>query len=162
MKKYLLVVFCCLGGLLVFFLVSPNFEAKRDALGSVGSTLVNAKYHQAVIIEGGGRVLEARYNLKTIARATEYMATFGSGTLVFREIARIASEAEAECPLLESVLDLAARSTSEASRILVLAESACLVGGTSGEAAWLSAYEAMLEKAEYPSVAAAIAAQADD
>ncbi|MEN8006415.1 MAG: hypothetical protein ABFS42_05335 [Candidatus Krumholzibacteriota bacterium] len=162
MKKAIWAISFILGALIFFFLASPHFESKRKALGTVGKTLVSAPYHQAVIVEGGSRVLTAQHNLKTIARATEYMGTFGSGTLVFREIARIAAEADKECLLLESVLDLAARSTSESQRILALAETACMVEGTSDEAAWMAAYEEMAARAQYPSVAAAIASQGDN
>lgn len=141
------------------FVANPRFEAKREALGAVGSTLLSAKYHHAVILQGGARVLGARYNLQTIARATQYMATFGSNTLVFKEIARIAAEADRECALLDSVLDLAARSSSESQRILSLAESACRVEGAEDEAVWSAAYADMAANAQYPSVAAALASQ---
>lgn len=159
MKKIMLA--CLVGVVLVicFFLFSPQFETKRNALFSVGNTLVEAPYHQAVIVEGGGRALKAKYNHATIARATEYMGTFGSGTRVYREIARIASEADMECPLLDQVLDLAARSTRDAGAILALAERACEVQGTGGEADWLAEFEVLSQWAEYPSVEAAIAAQ---
>ena len=90
------------------------------------------------------------------------MGTFGSGTLVFREIARIAAESDKECVLLDSVLDLAARSTSDSQRILALAESACRVEGTGEESTWLAAYEEMSARAQYSSVSAAIESQVDN
>lgn len=161
MKKILLACLAAFVLLIGFFLLSPEFASKRGALSSVGGTLVKAPYHQAVIVEGGVRVLEAEFNLETIARATEYMGTFGSGTGVYREIARIASEAEQDCPLLEEVLDLAARSISDAGHILSLAERACAVEGSEGEAAWRTEFEQLAEHAHYPSVEAAIAAQGE-
>jgi hypothetical protein len=159
MKKLMYLVLGGVALLLLFFFVNPNYAAKRAALGSVGHTLVNAKHHQAVIIEGGGHAFRAKYNLTVIARATEYMGTLGSGTSVYREIARIASEADRECTRFEAVLDLAVRSTSNSQRVLVIAESVCKIDNQEDEANWQAAYDAMLEIAEYPSVEAAVASQ---
>ena len=159
MKK---VSYLVLGGvavLLLFFLANPNYAEKRTALGSVAQTLVRADHHQAVIVEGGARAFRAQYNLAVIARATEYMGRLGSGTLVYREIARIAAEADRECIRFEAVLDLAVRSTTNSQRVLALAESVCRIDSEEDEALWQTAYDAMLEKAEYPSVQVAVASQ---
>ena len=142
-----------------YFLESPEFEANREALGSVGSTLVKAKYHHAVVLESGGRAIQARHNLQIISRATEYMGTLGSGTTVFREIARIASEADQEYPRYEAVLDLAVRSTSNAKRILAIAESVCRIESPEDEMKWQAAYDDMLASAEFSSVEVAVASR---
>lgn len=46
----------------------------------------------AVILQVGTRVLGARYNLQTIARATRYMGTFGSNTQYPSVAAALASQ----------------------------------------------------------------------
>ena len=159
MKKLSYLILGGIALLLLFFFANPNYAEKRRALGSVGHTLINAKHHQAVIIEGGGHAFRAQYNLALIARATEYIGTLGSGTSVYREIARIASEADRECSRFEDVLDLAVRSTSNSQGVLALAESVCRIDGPEDEAKWQAAYDAMLEIAEYPSVEVAVASQ---
>jgi hypothetical protein len=159
MKKLIYSVLVGISLLLLFFFANPDYAAKRTALGSVGHTLINAKHHQAVIVEGGGRAFKAKYNLPVIARATEYMGTLGSGTSVYREIVRIAAEADQEYPRFEAVLDLAVRSTPNSQRVLALAESVCRIDSQEDEANWQAAYDAMLEMAEYPSVEVAVASQ---
>ena len=138
--------------------LSPGCERKRTALGEVGGTLLEADRHQAAILEGGARVLKARHNLGVVTRATEYMSAFGSNTGVFRDIAGVAADADRECALLDTVLTLAARSTSESRIIVRLAELACAVEGTPQEEAWWAAYDEMAARAAYPSVEAALAA----
>ena len=101
MKKLMYSILVGISLLLLFFFANPNYAAKRTALGSVGHTLINAKHHQSVIVEGGGRAFKAKYNFPVIARATEYMGTLGSGTSVYREIVRIAAEADQEYPSVE-------------------------------------------------------------
>lgn len=159
MKKLLSVFFGVLACLPFFYLASSRYQANREALKEVGNTLINSEQHQEAIAEGGARVLIARYNSDTIARATKYMSTFGSGTGVFQEIARIAAEADRDCTLLDSVLDLAARSTSNSKNILELAEGACTAENTPDDTAWFTKYEKLLGEAYYPSIEAAIADQ---
>lgn len=159
MKKLMYLILGGIALLLLFFFANPNYAAKRTALGSIGHTLVNSKYHQAVIIEGGGRAFRAQYNLAVIARGTEYMGTLGSGTSVYREIVRIASEADRECTRFGDVLDLAVRLTSHSQRVLALAESVCKIDSQEDEVIWQAAYDGMLEIAVYPSVEVAVASQ---
>ena len=159
MKK---LIYAILGGivlLLLVFLLDPRYTAKRDALVSVGQLLVNSKAHQVVVVEGGVRVFTAQYNFAVIERAINYMGTLGSGTSVYRDIARIASEADRECERFEAVLDLAVRSTSNSQRVLALAESVCRIDSPEDEAIWQAAYDSMLEMAEFPSVEVAVASQ---
>ena len=175
MKKVLLIFFGVVALLTLFFLLNPRFAAKRGALGSASQTLLTADHHHALVAEGGWRALGADHNLAVITRANRYIATFGSGTSVYREIVRIAAEADQECEKLEAVLDLAVRSTSDADRthygdmlvrtmkeydvphpwadrILALAESACAVDGQEEEAAWQEVFDVMDVWAAYPTV----------
>ena len=152
MKKFLLIFAGIIGFMMIFFLVNPKYSQKRKALGEAGKTLVTADHHHVLVAEGGKRLLEADFNLAVITRANTYIANIGSNTTVFQEIARVAAEADHECERLEAVLDLAVMSTSEAGRILALAESACHVAVEDQEAAWQEAYDFMLTRAEYPSV----------
>lgn len=48
--------------LLLFFFVNPGFAPKRQVLGSVGHSLITAKYHHALVLEGAA----ALFNLNTI------------------------------------------------------------------------------------------------
>ena len=147
--KWSAVVFSIL---LVALLTLPNYSAKRSALGSVGRSLFTAHGHQLCIIESGGRILKAKYNLSVITRANEYIATLGSNTLVYRSIARVAADTDCECELLDSVLDLAVVRRSESRTIIALAESACRIETEKQRENWQEVYDEMLAGAEYPSV----------
>lgn len=161
MRKLATIAGTVLVLLVLFLLAAPQFEDKRDALGDVGAKLFDSDRHQLPIAASGLSVLKADHNHEVIVRATEYMQEFGSGTTVFREIAKIAAGADHECPRLGLVLDLAARSTSDAARILALAECACRIQGPDDEAAWQAYYDHMSELATFPSVEAALAAQSE-
>ena len=162
MKKFSYLI---LGGIalsLLFFFANPNYAEKRTALGSVGHTRISAKHHQAVIVEGGGFAFRGQHNLKVIARATEYMGTLGPRTSLYREIARIAADADREYARYDAILDLAVRSTTNSQRVLALAESVQRIDSPENEAVWQAAYDAMLEMAEYPTVEVAVASQRMD
>jgi hypothetical protein len=134
---------------------SPKCERKRSALAVVGNEVISGKYHQVQIIENGIFALRARHNFEIIAKSTDYMNAFGSNTLVFRDIARIASKCDRECPQLSDVLDLAARSTQESFRIVELADAACGIRTPDDQARWQARYDQLSAAAIYPSVAAA-------
>ena len=159
MKKTATITGLVILALALYLLISPQFADKRNAAREVGSTLLDTDYHQLPIAASGLSALEADYNHGVIVRAAEYMKAFGSGTSVFREIAKVAAAADHECPKLASVLDLAARSTSDAARILALANSACKIQSPADEEAWQAFYDHMSEIATYPTVEAALAAQ---
>ena len=159
MKNLLLGILFTFALVVLFFLINPKFEAKRGALNSVWNTLRKAPAHQAVVIEGGGLAFQAQYNLRVISRATEYIGTLGTGTSIYREIARIAAEDNQENIRYEAVLDLAVRSTSESGHILELARSVSRIDSPEDEAMWQEAYDQMLLRAEYPSVEIAIERQ---
>jgi len=143
----------------MFLVVSPRFADRRHSFVEVGTTLINSEYHQVPIAASSLSALKAEYNHGVIAKAAEYMAVFGSNTSVFREIAKIAAGADRECPRLKQVLDLAARSNSNTSRILELAETACEEESGDDELSWQAYYDHMSAIAAFPSVEAAIAAQ---
>jgi len=145
--------------LVLVVVTHPQFSQKREAVGEVGNTLLSSKYHQFPIAACGVAAIKADFNHRTITKASEYMSEFGSGTSVFREIAEISARVDHECPQLEMVLDLAARSTSESQRIVALAESACRIQGEDDEAAWQSAFEQMSARATYLTVEEARSAQ---
>lgn len=145
--------------LVVFLLVAPQFANRRGAFREVGSTLFDSDSNQLPILASGLSALKADYNHGVIVKAAQYMKAFGSNTSVFRGIARIAANADHQCPKLFLVLDLAARSTSNAARILALAESACRLKNPQDEIAWQAFYDHMSEMAAFPSVEAALAAQ---
>jgi hypothetical protein len=158
MRRYLIIgLAICLILLSGLTLLSSLFQAKLSALGDVGQTLVEADYHYLAIVECGGRVLKAKHNLPVIRRAAEYIATTGSNTQVYRQIARLAAQADHECERLEAVLDLAVRRTSESRPILTLAAMACAPLTPEQDAAWQRIYDALAVSAEYPSVEAALA-----
>jgi len=159
MKKSMSVLAGIVALIALFFLVAPRYSANRDALVVTGKTLVDARYNQAVVLEGAKRALTARYNLTVISRSTTYVGEFGAGTRVFREISRIAAEADCECVRLDSVLDLAARSTTKPQRILALAASACSLEGPEAEENWQAEYDILLELAEYPTVEMAVSSR---
>lgn len=87
------------------------------------------------------------------------MGFFGSGTSVYRGIARIASKAGQDDLRYEEVLDLAVRSNSNSKRVLALAESIARIDSPEDEVMWQAAYDEMLARANFPSVEAAIASQ---
>ncbi|PID81576.1 hypothetical protein CSB20_02295 [bacterium DOLZORAL124_64_63] len=145
---------------LVFVMFSrPPHKEKRSALVVVGNTVVGAKSHQVPMIANGVSALRAQHNLKVIAQATEYMATFGSNTGLFRDIAKVAARCDHECPQLLDVLDLAARSKQESWKIVKLAEEACRCQTPEDYARWHVMYDRLSETATYPSAAAAIEAE---
>lgn len=158
-------LFAALGGvllaLLVLLIASPRFAEKRAGLATVASTLAGTGYHQIPIAESGSYVLRARCNLATIEKAIEYMRVFDSNTLVFRDIARVAADADRECPQLAEVLDLAARSTQESGRLVDLAEEACSIRNEEDERQWRARYDQLSALAVYPTVSAALRAQKD-
>jgi hypothetical protein len=145
--------------LVLFLLAAPQFADRRNAVFKVGNTLLDSEYHQVPIAASGLSALEADYNHGVIVKTVEYMSTFDSNTSVFREIAKIAAGADHECPKLNLVLDLAARSNSDTDRIVALAESACRIQSADDEAAWQAFYDHLSEIAVFPSVEAALAAQ---
>ena len=139
-------------------LLSPQLQPKREALGTVIGSLFTGANHPLAVLESSGRVIAARHNLPVIARATEYIATLGSNTSVYREVARIAAAADGECPRLEKVLDLAVVRQSDSQRIVALAEAACGIQTPEQVAAWQRSYDALWATAMYPSVEAALVA----
>ncbi len=159
MRKYATIAGLGLLVLVLFLLAAPQFEGKRKALSEVGGTLLDSGHHQLPIAASGLSALQADYNYDVIVRAAEYMKAFGSNTSLFRSIAKTAASADHECPQLARVLDLAARSNSDAARILALAESACRIQSAEDEAVWQAYYDQVSEIAFYPSVEAALAAQ---
>lgn len=139
-------------------LLSPQLQPKREALGTVIGSLFTGGNHPLAVLESSGRVITARHNLPVITRATEYTATLGSNTSVYREVVRIAAAADGECPRLEKVLDLAVVRQSDSQRIVALAEAACSDQTPEQEAAWQRSYDALWATAMYPSVEAALVA----
>jgi hypothetical protein len=144
--------------LALIVLFSPHLQPKREALGTVIGSLFTGANHPLAVLESSGRVITSRHNLPVITRATEYIATLGSNTSVYREVARIAAAADGECPRLEKVLDLAVVRQSDSQRIVALAEAACSGQTPEQEAAWQRSYDALWATAMYPSVEAALVA----
>lgn len=145
--------------LVLLLLSGPRFARKRDAVLRVGATLLHSDYHQVPIVANGVSALRAQHNQGVIVEATEYMSAFESNTSVFREIAKVAASADHECPQLYSVLELAARMTSDSATIVALAERACRIQSSEDELAWRGLYDQVSELATFPSVEAALAAQ---
>jgi hypothetical protein len=156
-KLLWLIAGALLGIALAAMFFGSQSGPRRDAVGEAVDHLFHGGKHPLAVIESSGRAATACCNLSVIRRATQYIATTGSNTQVYREIIRIAGRADHDCPLLEEVLDLAIRKRSESVRVVTLAERACQVENASQEAAWRKAYDALEETAEYPSVAAALA-----
>ena len=138
--------------MLLLSLGNSQCVVKREALGEVGKTLVSADYHHFLVIKNGAKVIKAQYNIAVITRATEYIGSLGSNTGLYREIVRVAADADHECEKLEAVLDLAIMRSSNSMTIVALAESACRIETPAQEEAWQKAYDLMLEGAEYSSV----------
>jgi hypothetical protein len=113
--------------------------------------------HPLVLMESAKRTAGARYNIEVIARATDYIATIGSNTQVFRDIVRVASTADHECPLLGEALDLAVRKQSESPKIVALAKAACDVKNAEQEAAWRQDLAWLERSADFSSVESALA-----
>jgi hypothetical protein len=138
-------------------LFSPHLQPKRRAVAGMVGQVFRGGDHPLVVIESAKRTAESQYNLAVIARATDYIATCGSNTKVFREIVGIASTADHECPLLGDALDLAVRKQSESTKVVSLAKAACQVLSAEQEAAWRRDYARLERTAEFSSVDSALA-----
>ena len=139
--------------------LSSSFRGKVTALGDVGGTLVSADCNYVPVVQCGAVVLKAEHNVDVITQAADYLVAVGGNTQVFMEIAKVAANAEAECPRLDKVLDLAVMKQSESVRVLALARSACGVQTEEQVAQWESEYEALVATAEYASVEAGLASR---
>ena len=157
MKEFLLyasvVAVIGLAGLWAF---SSSFRTKGRALSDVGGTLVSADCNYGPVVDCGGVVLRAKHNLNVVTRAADYLVAVGGNTKVFMEIARIAADAEAECPRLNEVLDLAVMKRSESMHVLALARSACRLQTEEQIAQWQRVYDELAASAEYTSVEAGL------
>ncbi len=137
-------------------LFSPQLQPQRRAIAGMIGHVLRGGDHPLVVMESANRAAGARYNLEVIARATEYIATIGSNTQVFREIVGVASTADHECPLLEEALDLAVRKQSETAKIVALAKAACRVTNAEQESAWRRSLAWLERSADFDSVESAL------
>ena len=153
MQRILLTVTVLLLLLLaVMWAFNATFRDRADALGDVGKTLVSADCNQVPVVRCGAELFKAEHNIDIVTRAADYLVAVGGNTSVFLEIARIAAEADDECPRLNDVLDLAVMKQSESMRVLALAGSACSLRTQEQVAAWNREYEYLAASAEYASV----------
>lgn len=161
MKRTMWVAAACLIVIMAnIVILAPRLEDKRNALGRITGFLFNSENHPLAVIESGGLVISAQHNFSVITRATEYIATLGSNTLVFKEIVRIAANTSHECPRLERMLDLAVVCQSDSKRVIALAAEACKIETAEEESAWQEAYDALWDSADFASVEAALSALA--
>lgn len=137
-------------------LVAPQLAEKRAALVDVGRRLLHTGSHQLPIAECAGLIARAKHNVPVIERAADYMGTIGSGTSVFRDIARIAADSDIETDRLDKVLDLAVLKTSDTSQILSLARTACRIETDEQAEAWEKAYRSVLATADFASLEEAV------
>ena len=145
--------------LLLAVVLKPRPSHRLACLGRAVQDAVGGDYHSLCVLEGGWRVLQAPHNLDVIARANHYMASLGSQTLVYRDIARVAASLDHECALLDSVLSLAVRRRSDSAAVVELARRAGDLVSPADSQAWWREYRRLSATAEYPTVAAALAAE---
>jgi hypothetical protein len=127
----------------LMMLAVPRCGDKGAALGQLGNRLVHTDHHQIPLVQCGGHLLRAEHNLEVIERCADLAAARTSGTSVYVALARIAADADHECPLLPEVVDLASRLDSDSDRLLAVAEAACRVTTPEQERVWREYYDAL-------------------
>ncbi len=154
--SWLILLVLLLAGVLGLTLNSM-WRTRGSQFISIARTTVTAENHHAMVVEAGGRLLQADHNHAVIERAMDYIATIGVNTSVYREIVIIAAEAPAECERLERVLDLAVRRLPDSGLVVALAKQAPYLATVEHEQRWDAMYENLARTAEYASVAEALA-----
>lgn len=138
----------------------PGVADRWNDLGAVARLATKADHNQAVVMRCGEFVFRARFNLDVIRLAADYVARIPDGTPAFVAIARAAAEAEAECPELRELLDLAVRRRSETATIVALARDACDQRPDAVAARRRKLLAELAATAEYSTTAEALAARA--
>jgi len=136
--------------------LNAMWRTRTSQVISIARTAVTAGNHHSMVVEAGGRLLQAEHNHAVIERAMDYIATIGFNTSVYREIVIIAAEAPAECERLDRVLDLAVRRLSDSGLVIALAKQAPYLATEEHEQRWDAMYENLSRSAEYASVEEAL------